>query len=359
MAAKRKNVDPAVIEQKLAKLTPRLADLEARAAEETDSKKRQRLMAQIVTVEEKIKQVKTGERMTRQQKRDLIAYSFIAPNFIGFAVFTLGPVIFAFVLAFLKWDGNTAIEFAAFDNFMEMFGNSRFIASFKNTIIYCIATVPMTLAAAIGLAVVLNQKIKGRNFFRTVSFFPYVASLVAVAAVWNMLFSPAKSGPVNMLLYHVFHVAANKLPKWAASKDWVMFTIVLFSVWKNMGYYMVIYLAGLQGINAELYEAASLDGAGSWQKFRYITWPQLQPTTFFVTIILTINCFKVYDIVYMLAGGSNGVINESAIVLVYHIYEEAFRNWNLGYASAVAMVLFLLVLAVTIIQFRGEKKYAN
>ena len=240
-----------------------------------------------------------------------------------------------------------------------MIGNSRFIASFKNTIVYCIATVPLTLAAAIGLAVVLNQKIKGRNFFRTVSFFPYVASLVAVAAVWNMLFSPAKSGPVNMLLYKVFHVAAKDLPKWAASTDWVMFTIVLFSVWKNMGYYMVIYLAGLQGINAELYEAASLDGAGPWQKFRYITWPQLQPTTFFVTIILTINCFKVYDIVYMLAGGSNGVINESAIVLVYHIYEEAFRNWNLGYASAVAMVLFLLVLVVTIIQFRGEKKYAN
>ena len=167
MAAKRKTVDPAVAEQKLAKLTPRLKDLEARVAAETDSKKRQKLMAQIVTVEEKIKQVKTGERMTRQQKRDLIAYSFIAPNFIGFAVFTLGPVIFAFVLAFLKWDGNTAMEFAALDNFMEMFGNSRFTASFKNTIVYCIATVPMTLAAAIGLAVVLNQKIKGRNFFRT------------------------------------------------------------------------------------------------------------------------------------------------------------------------------------------------
>ena len=138
-----------------------------------------------------------------------------------------------------------------------------------------------------------------------------------------------------------------------------MFTIVLFSVWKNMGYYMVIYLAGLQGINAELYEAASLDGANSLQRFRYITWPQLQPTTFFVTIILTINCFKVYDIVYMLAGGSNGVVSTSAMVLVYHIYEEAFRNWNLGYASAVAMVLFLMVLVITLIQFRGEKKYAN
>ena len=347
MAAQPRKADPAVVEAKLAKLTPKLAELEAQLEATTDSRKRQKLISKIVTVEEKIKQVKTGERMTRQQKRDLIAYSFIAPNFIGFAVFTLGPVIFAFVLAFLKWDGNSPIEFAALDNFMAMIGNTRFIAAFKNTIVYCIATVPLTLVAAIGLAVALNQNIKGRNFFRTVSFFPYVASLVAVAAVWNMLFSPAKSGPVNMLLYKVFHVAAKDLPKWAASPDWVMFTIVLFSVWKNMGYYMVIYLAGLQGINAELYEAASLDGAGAWQKFRYIT------------IILTINCFKVYDIVYMLAGGSNGVINESAIVLVYHIYEEAFRNWNLGYASAVAMVLFLLVLVVTIIQFRGEKKYAN
>ena len=155
-----------------------------------------------------------------------------------------------------------------------------------------------------------------------------------------MLFSPAKSGPVNMILYNL-GVAAKELPKWSADKDWVMFTVILFSVWKNMGYYMVIYLAGLQGINGELYEACSLDGANTWQRFRYI------------------NCFKVYDIVYMLAGGSTGVLNESAIVLVYHIYEEAFRNWNLGYASAVAMVLFLIVLAITLVQFRGEKKYAN
>ncbi|PNV59510.1 ABC transporter permease [Clostridium sp. chh4-2] len=312
----------------------------------------------VERIEDKIRQAKTGERFSRQTKRDLVAYSFIAPNFIGFAVFTLGPVIFAFVLAFLKWDGNNPMQFAGLDNFMMMIGNKRFMASLRNTIVYCVATVPLTLAAALGLAVILNQKIKGKNFFRTVSFFPYVASLVAVAAVWNMLFSPAKSGPVNMILYNL-GVAAKSLPKWSADKDWVMFTVILFSVWKNMGYYMVIYLAGLQGINAELYEAGSLDGANVWQKFRYITWPQLQPTTFFVTIILTINCFKVYDIVYMLAGGNTGVLNESAIVLVYHIYEEAFRNWNLGYASAVAMILFLIVLAITLVQFRGEKKYAN
>lgn len=346
-------------EKKLAELETQLKSLQKQMEEEPDKKKKEKIAAKTERIRDKIRQTKTGEKLSRQTKRDLVAYSFIAPNFIGFAVFTLGPVIFAFVLAFLKWDGNNAMEFVGFNNFALMIGNSRFMASLKNTIVYCVATVPFTLICALGLAVLLNQKIKGRNFFRTVSFFPYVASLVAVAAVWNMLFSPAKNGPVNMILYQVFHVAAKELPKWAADKDWVMFTIVMFSVWKNMGYYMVIYLAGLQGINGELYEACSLDGANTWQKFRYITWPQLQPTTFFVTIILTINCFKVYDIVYMLAGGSSGVLNESAIVLVYHIYEEAFRNWNLGYASAVAMILFLIVLVITLFQFRGEKKYAN
>lgn len=344
--------------QKIEALRAKRQELETLLKQTDNAKKRDRIIAKIETTEEKIKKVRTGQRFTRQEKRDMVAYSFIAPNFIGFAVFTLGPIIFAFVLAFMKWDGNSPIEFAGLNNFVEMFANDRFKASFVNTIVYCIATVPLTLICALGLAVLLNQKIKRRNFFRTVGFFPYVASLVAVAAVWNMLFSPQKSGPINMILYNL-GVAANDLPKWAADPNWVMFTIVLFSVWKNMGYYMVIYLAGLQGINAELYEAASLDGCNSWQRFRYITWPQLQPTTFFVTIILTINCFKVYDIVYMLAGGSNGIVNTSAMVMVYHIYEEAFRNWNLGYASAVAMVLFLMVLVITLIQFRGEKKYAN
>lgn len=355
--AKARTIDPAAVEKKLSVLTPQLEVLKSRQQQEKDPKQKKKLANQIAAMEDKVRQVKTGERFSRQTKRDLVAYSFIAPNFIGFAIFTLGPVVFAFVLAFLKWDGNNPMEFVGLGNFAQMIGNRRFLAALKNTVVYCIATVPLTLASALGLAILLNQKIKGRNFFRTISFFPYVASLVAVAAVWNMLFSPAKSGPVNMILYNL-GVAAKSLPKWSADKNWVMFTIVFFSVWKNMGYYMVIYLAGLQGINAELYEAANLDGTNAWQRFRYITWPQLQPTTFFVTIILTINCFKVYDIVYMLAGGNTGVLNESAMVLVYHIYEEAFRNWNLGYASAVAMILFLIVLAITLVQFRGEKKYA-
>lgn len=292
----------------------------------------------------------------RQRRRNLVAYSFIAPNFLGFAIFTLGPIVLALLMSFAEWDGSNEMKFIGLSNFVEIFKDDRFLASLKNTIIYSLFTVPITLVIALGLAILLNQKIKGRNFFRTVTFFPYVASLVAVAAVWNMLFTPAKGGIVNQFLMNVLHVAPLK---WAASSSTVMLTIIMFSVWKNMGYYMVIYLAGLQGISEDLYEAASLDGANAWQKFRHITVPQLKPTTFFVTIMLTINCFKVYDIVYMLAGGSNGVVNKSAMVLVYYIYEEAFRNWKLGKASASALVLFAIVLVVTLIQFKGEKNYAN
>ncbi|MBQ8946555.1 MAG: sugar ABC transporter permease [Lachnospiraceae bacterium] len=292
----------------------------------------------------------------RNRKRTLVAYSFIAPNFIGFAVFTLGPIILAFIMAFNEWDGSNPMKFVGLGNFTALFANDRFMASLKNTVVYSLFTVPLTLVCALALAILLNQKIKGRTFFRTVTFFPYVASLVAVAAVWNMLFTPSKGGLMNQLLMNVFHVEPLK---WAASPKTVMLTIVLFSVWKTMGYYMVIYLAGLQGISEDLYEAAALDGANPWQKFWYVTLPQLKPTTFFVTVMLTISCFKIYDIVYMLAGGSNGVVNKSAMVLVYYIYEEAFRNWKLGSASAAALVLFAIVLVITLIQFRGEKNYAN
>ena len=284
-------------------------------------------MAQALTAD------KEKNRKKREFRRNLVAYSFIAPNFIGFAVFTLGPIIMALGMAFMKWDGNNPAEFVGLQNFSQIFSDPRFIASLRN---------------------LLNQKIHGRNFFRTVAFFPYVASLVAVAAVWNMLFTPAKGGIVNQLF---IHMGLQPL-KWAAAPATVLLTIIMFSIWKNTGYYMVIYLAGLQGINTELYEAASLDGANKWQMFRYVTVPQLRPTTFFVTIILTINCFKVYDIVYMLAGGSNGIVNQSASVLVYYIYDESFRNWRLGNASAAALVLFAIVLAITLFQFRGEKNFS-
>ena len=299
---------------------------------------------------------KGKKKLSKETKRTLVAYSFIAPNFIGFAVFTLIPVVFAFILAFTEWDGSNPIQWVGLGNFIELFHDTFFKAALKNTIIYCIGTVPLTMIASLGLAIVLNQKVICRGVFRTISFFPYVASLVAVTAVWKMLFS--KTGPVNAILYYVFHVPNNELPQWFVG-SLVMVSYILFSVWKYMGYYMVIYLAGLQGISGEMYEAASLDGANTWQKFRSITWPQLRPTTFFVVVMLTINCFKVFDIATLLAGGDNNTLTPSSTVLVHYIYQQAFINWEFGYSSAVAMVLFLLVLIVTLIQFRGESKFAN
>jgi len=295
-------------------------------------------------------------REQKERRRTLVALSFIAPNFIGFAVFTLIPVVFAFILAFTNWDGSNAIQFAGISNFTKLFSDKFFLAALKNTIIYCIGTVPLTLIASLALAILLNQQIRGRGIFRTLAFFPYVASLVAVTAVWKMLFSQA--GPVNAILYYVFHVENKDLPQWFVG-NLVMVSYILFSVWKFMGYYMVIYLAGLQGISKELYEAASLDGANTWQKFKSITWPQLKPTTFFVSVMLTINCFKVFDVATLLAGGDNNTLTISSTVLVHYIYQKGFIEWDLGYASAVAMILFLLVLVVTLIQFRGEKNYAN
>ena len=321
---------------------------------ENDLKKKRKMINEIGNLNRQIDKIKSGRILSREAKRDLVAYSFIAPNFIGFCVFTLVPIIFAFALAFLKWDGSNPIEWAGISNFTRLADDVFFKAALKNTIIYCVGTVPLTMVASLALAIVLNQKVKGRGIFRTLAFFPYVASLVAITAVWKMLFHPSK-GPINNLLYNVFHVSQENLPQWFTG-SLVLLSMILFSMWKYMGYYMVIYLAGLQGISAELYEAASLDGASTWNKFRYVTWPQLSSTTFFVVVMLTINCFKVYDVAIMLAGGGSGELTTTSTVLVYYIYQKAFIDWDLGYSSAVAMVLFLMVLLVTIIQFRGQAK---
>ncbi len=288
--------------------------------------------------------------MNKSLRESLIAYSFIAPNFIGFCIITLVPMVISIGLAFCDWDGVHPVEFIGLQNFLDLLKDDTFKASFVNTIVYTVGTVPLTLVCSLGLAILLNQKVKFRNFFRTVSFFPYVASLVAVAAVWNMIFNPAM-GPVNQLL-SMLGVAQQDLPRWAAGRDTAMITVILFSVWKNMGYYMVIYLAGLQGTNLELNEAAELDGANKWQIFWHVTLSQLRPTTFFVIIMLTINSFKVYDQMYMITQGGPG---NATMTLVYDIYNVAFVNTpRYGYASAISMVLFILVLIVTLVQFRGS-----
>ncbi len=295
--------------------------------------------------------------MTSKQKRELrtnlIGYSFVIPNFIGYFIFIFIPVCFSFVLSVMKWDGSDApMKFVGLANFTKLFSDSTFLISLKNTFWYAIFTVPLTLVAALLIAVLLNSKIKGIVAYRTAFFFPYVASLVAVGAVWNMLFQP-EFGPINEFLKFI---GIQNPPKWCASTDWAMWVIIIVSVWKYMGYYMIVYLAALQGISADLYEAAGIDGATGWKKLWYITIPMLTPTTFFVVIMLTIQCFKVFDLIYVMTGGGPG---RATNVLVNHIYNAAFVDFKFGYASASALVLFAIVLVITLIQMRGEKKFTD
>jgi multiple sugar transport system permease protein len=293
--------------------------------------------------------------LKKQTQETIIAYTFIAPNCIGFAVFTLVPLVFALFLSFLSWDGANPVRFAALDNFIRLFTDPIFWRALGNTVLYTLGVVPLTLGCALFLAILLNQKLRGRNFFRTVAFFPYVASLVAVAAVWNFIFSPTL-GPVNNLLSALFGVPVEKFPRWAADRYWAIPTVIFFSVWKNMGYYMVIYLAGLQGVNPELYEAASLDGASGFQRFRHVTIPQLSATTFFIVMMLIISSFKVYDVFINIFAGADNQLTNTTRVLVYQIYNTAFRSLEFGYASAMSMILFVMVVGITLIQFRLEKK---
>lgn len=285
-------------------------------------------------------------------KQNLIAYSFILPNFLGFAIFTLIPVIFAFALSFMNWDGANEITFAGLANFKRLFTDETFKISLVNTFYYALGTVPITIICSLGLALLLNKPLKGRNTFRAIFFFPHVASLVAVAVVWNMIFHPTM-GPINEILRSV---GVENVPKWSADVKWAMPTVIMASIWKSMGYYMIIYLAGLQGIPKYLYEAAEIDGANAWQMFRRITLPMLTPSTFFVSIMLTISCFKVFDLIFVMTGGGPG---RATNVLVNHIYNTAFKEFSYGYSSAIAMVLFIIVLTITLIQFKMEKKWVS
>jgi multiple sugar transport system permease protein/alpha-1,4-digalacturonate transport system permease protein len=285
----------------------------------------------------------------RRRRTTLIGWSFILPNFVGFAALTLIPIVATLGLAFMQWNSYSTPEWVGLDNFRRLWASETFWTALRNTTYYAVGHIPLTLAAALGFAVLLNRRLKGIGIFRTALFFPYITSLVAVAVVWNMLFSP-DAGPVNQFLDAV---GVQDGPGWTTSTTWAMPAIIITSVWRDLGYYMVLYLAGLQTIPGELYEAAEVDGAGPWARFWHITVPSLRPTTFFVLIMLTISSFKVFDLVQVMTEGGPG---RSTLVLSQVIYREGIREGRFGYSSAVALVLFLIVLLITVVQFRIQQR---
>jgi multiple sugar transport system permease protein/alpha-1,4-digalacturonate transport system permease protein len=294
-------------------------------------------------------QLAAPTRRGPRRGRALVGWAFILPNFLGFAAFTLVPVLVALGLSFVQWNSYDSPKWIGLGNFQRMIHNDTFWTAFTNTAYYAVGHIPLTLAASLGFAVLLNRKLRGVRFFRTALFFPYVTSLVAAAVVWNMLFSP-DFGPVNQLLRAI---GIAHPPGWTTSTTWAMPAVILTSVWRDMGYYMVIYLAGLQTIPAYLYEAAEMDGANPWHRFRHITLPSLRPTTFFVLIMLTISSFKVFDLIQVMTEGGPG---RATLVLSQVIFREGITEGRFGYSSAVAMVLFVVVLLITVIQFRLQRR---
>ncbi|WP_234359364.1 carbohydrate ABC transporter permease [Plantactinospora sp. BC1] len=282
-------------------------------------------------------------------RNTLAGWSFILPNFAGFALLTLVPVVVLFYLAFTNWNVFGVAEWTGTANFRRMWGDASFWTALRNTVYYTVFHIPLTMAASLGLALLLNRKLRGVRFFRTVAFLPYITSIVAIAVVWNQLFSP-EYGPVNAFLGAV---GIGHPPGWTTSADWSMPAVIIVGTWRYMGYYMLLFLAGLQTIPTQLYEAAQLDGATPWQRFVNVTIPGLRHTTFFVTVMLTIESFKVFDLILVMTDGGPG---QSTLVLSQYIYQKGFEENQFGYASAVSIVLFAICFGITVIQFMVNKR---
>jgi ABC-type sugar transport systems, permease components len=304
-------------------------------------------MATMVEAPPPTTRVGRGQR-SLTWRNTLHGWSFIAPNFIGFALITMVPIGYLFYVAFTKWSFGRA-RWVGFDNFERLFNDQRFYTALRNTVYYVVGHVPLTFVVALGLAILLNRRLRGVAFFRTAAFFPYITSIVALAYVWNALFSP-DFGPINAFLRFI---GIDNPPGWTTDPNWSMPAVILVGTWRDMGYYMLLFLAGLQTIPSQLYEAATVDGASAWQRFWHVTLPGLRHTTFFVLVIMTINSFKVFDLILVLTDGGPGI---STLVLSHYIYMKGFEENDPGYAGAVSIALFFIVLSVTLIQYYVNKR---
>ncbi|MBL8094582.1 MAG: sugar ABC transporter permease [Anaerolineales bacterium] len=287
-----------------------------------------------------------GERGWRKTGWVLL---FLLPSLSGLAVFSLTPIVASLGLTLFDWDLLTPPRFIGLDNFAELFASDDFWAALGHTLYFITGYIPLVLVLALGLALILNQKLRGIMLYRAAFYLPVVSAWVAVALLWKWIFNP-KFGLVNYLLGLIGIVG----PGWLFDPNWAMPAIILTSVWKDIGFVMVMFLAGLQGIPADYYEAAAIDGADRWQSFWNITRPLLAPTTFFALIISLINSFQVFDQVWIMSGGGPA---GATTVLVEQIVKNAFSYSRMGYASALSWVLFLLVFAATAVQMRLQQTW--
>ena len=269
---------------------------------------------------------------------------FILPALIGTLIFIVIPVICSFGLSFAKWDLLNPIQFAGLNNYKEIFSDALFYKILWNTIVFALSTSIFGVIIPLILACILNSKIRGAEFYKTAYLLPFITPMVVIGVVWEWIFDP-NIGFLN----HILHVHIN----WLYDTHYAMPALIIVSVWKLIGYNMLIFLTGLSGISQSLFEAAKIDGATPFQTFKNVTVPMLSPTIFFVVIITAISSFQVFDLIYLMTQGGPF---DSTNVLVYAIYKNAFEYFNAGKASAIAYVLFMIILVLTLIQWNFRKK---
>ena len=283
----------------------------------------------------------------------LAGYGFVLPAFVALLLFLIVPILAALVLVFMNYDVLSPPTFAGFSNITRLFSDQRMVQTYWNTFRFVFFATLFNNVLGLMLAMAVNRAMHPvfKYVFRTAIFFPVLTTAASLALVFNFLLTQDR-GVVNYLLQQV---GLQPIP-WLSSSSWAMVSVVMFDVWRACGYLMVIYLAGLQGIPDVLYEAAQIDGANQWQSMRYITLPLITPTAFFCVIISLIGASQVFDNVWVLTGGGPG---DATRLIVLYIYEVGFKRYEMGYAAALSLTLFLVLIVLTIVQFRVSRRWVH
>ena len=294
-------------------------------------------------------------KISKKQRNEYFwGYFMIAPVTLGLIVFYFYPFFQVIIDSFYKIGAFDRKQgFVGLDNYIKLFADKQMWQTLLNTLEYVVIIVPVTIGFALGVAMLLNAKIKGRAVFRVIYFLPAITMAAAVSMVWKWIFN-GDYGIINSILNHF----GLESVQWLNSKETALFCVCCVSIWSGVGYYMIILLAGLQGISKEYYEAADIDGATPWQKFRKITFPLLTPTMFYVLIMLIISTFQTFDGIYLMIGTKSNAIKYTQSVVMY-FYRVAFDYSNKGYASAIAVMLLLLIMLITVFQMKMQKKWVN
>ena len=292
-----------------------------------------------------------GRRLVSREA--LSAYAFLLPNGLGFLAFTLIPIVASLVLSLFNWPLQSAPTFVGLSNYVALVTKDPvFKQVFLNTLFYVVGYVPLNLMLSLGIAMWLSSRIRGKNLFRAVFFLPVVTPMVANALIWTLLYAPG-NGVFNWFLGSVVHLPA---PNWLGSQTLAMPAMIVMSVWQGFGYNMLILSAGLQVIPRELYEAAAMDGASKPRRFWSVTLPLLTPFLFFALVMTLITSFQVFTQPYILTSGGPGV---STTTLVLYLYNNGFQFYKMGYASALAWILFVIIMVITAMQFVAQKRWVH